>query len=573
MGHMHNRTATNETPEFNVSTHWTEMKSTDRYSSRVLLDNATFVCAAGVPDVRGSDPGLRGLQWIVFVTTALAATFLAILLWQAWTMYTDVQRSATDKGSQNFQTAYPLRACVKPRGDMNLPITRCTHLKWACQQMCLRQNTTWPLWFILDSHVTGQDLLNLAVSHECAFLESYSGSVIRHQMGGSSGKTQSPIEAQSVSLSEFDQYFEHAAISSSSKYKYFVRHLKNFVASTLWDTMFHKTHRILRTTSYERRAGHRDEPLPEEVLKTFWGILSSPGRDGAHRTFTLKSGKSGNPTSIYQSQPELPPVPPIKLSGIDGTIGLERDAKLSPTDLPFFFRFDFNRPIDVSNISNPACMTAIRQKVLKTVPDQLLVRDASVSVLALPLDEIQTQQPLQADLLSSDTFCNGVQPTRFITDEYVWVAVPNAVVHPLPSPEPIPLLPKYPFNVSECSRLLLTAQHCTAAVHCPDEDATSYPDTTLRDAFVEAAKNLVFCQYLGFTMAYGDIQALYSGLFAAAITAIVIALTAVLGLVMAYVVDRCNQCVFQEVAMVRALCRGGIEYVRDHQRGRGGLPR
>ena len=370
---------------------WQDCRSTDH-----VLDWCHCVCH-GRHAPRSPDPGLLGPQGIVFVTTAVAAAMIVGLLATTYSLYHKRQDDTTSIGFKNFQKAYPLKVCISPQGDLNLPITECTALRWACQQHCQMHNNTWPIWFIVDSPTMATDLISLAHEDTCVHLESHSSSLTRDQRRDKGAIAQWYHDQYSVLIYDNLQFDDYAIIPYNSK-------TKNYTDFAL-DAFIHR----LLGGIYFFTSAEQDKAL-SSVKITAYERSNSPvlGR--------ILESALGNYETAMDSALGGSSAPPINLSGINGTIAFEASSSMTTGEVPSYLRLNFGQAFDVTNDTDPACMEAM----IEHVPGlQASSDNVSVSLLALAYDKDE-REASSIGLVTHDTVCNGVLPAEYIPDDYHW---------------------------------------------------------------------------------------------------------------------------------------------------------
>ena len=489
---------------------------------------------------------------MVFLTAALAAIMITSLLTSTAAVYTRKQEEVNIAGFRNFQTANPEKVCVSPKGDPTSPISKCTPLKWACQQNCQRQGVISPIWFLVDTRRIDIELLNLAVADKCTFVGSQSTSETKDRLGAVIENPELSLLAYmyampyNATLSQADiaSFEDYANIPNNNETSNMTKVIFADVVNNVMDKMTQQNGpksrgdniTLFTGSSYQRKAPPLRGDLIEFLLRNLTAALD---KDGAQYRGKIDS--------------ELPPVPPIELSGIDGTILLKSTAGTDPGEMPSSFtRLNLRRAIDVSNDTEPECMSAMTNEIMYNRPepggsggsllpklwDPTELAPLNLSILAAAYHKDVEPGPLQLSVLSNDTMCDGSAPMRYVQGAVTYVDSIGGVVDDSPNKLllPIHLSSNYPFSISQCSRLLLLAQSCTAADYCPGEMAVAPSDSALLDSFVEAAKKSNgSANFIGNDWSYEDLQGLYIGLIAAAITAIATALTALLGLATTYI--------------------------------------
>ena len=486
---------------------------------------------------------------MVFLTAALAAIMITSLLESTSALYTQKQREVSIAGFQNFQIANPEKVC--PKGDPTSPISKCTPLRWACQQKCQRQGITTPIWFLVDTRSIDIELLNLAVADECAFVGSQSSSETKDRLVTVVNNPEISLLAYMYAMpynatpSQADiASFEAYDIPNNNATSNMTKVIFADVVNNIMDKMTQQNgpkslgednNTLFTGSSYQRKA----PPLRGDIIEfLLQNLTAAVDRDGAQYRGYANS--------------TLPPVPPIELSGIDGTILLESTAGTDSGEMPSsFIRLNLRRAIDVSNGTEPECMSAMTKEIMYNRPraggsgESLLPKlwdpsdpaPLNLSILAAAYHKEVEPGPLQLSVLSNDTVCDGSVPMRYVQGAVTYVDSLGDVDDDSLTKVllPIRLSSNYPFSISQCSRLLLLAQRCTAADYCPGDKAVAPSDSALLDSFVEAAKKSNgVAKFIGQDWSYEDLSGLYIGLVAAAITAIATALTALLGLAITY---------------------------------------
>ncbi len=87
---------------------------------------------------------------------------------------------------------------------------------------------------------------------------------------------------------------------------------------------------------------------------------------------------------------------------------------------------------------------------------------------------------------------------------------------------------------------MLRHRYCIPQENCSPETNVTVDNLALLNSFVEAAKkdrNVGSSIFAGWRMTYDDLNGLYIGLLAGAVSSCALALTAVVGLAIAYILD------------------------------------
>lgn len=103
------------------------------------------------------------------------------------------------------------------------------------------------------------------------------------------------------------------------------------------------------------------------------------------------------------------------------------------------------------------------------------------------------------------------------------------------------ILPTIPLDVADCGLLeLIAVDVCSAELDACAGNNVSVPDTTVLDAYVQAARSdrTLKTNSIFDAMTYDDLYGMYTGLIASAVTAAVTAMASVVGLLLLYLLRR-----------------------------------
>lgn len=420
---------------------------------------------------------MQAAQWVIIVSAALAAIVTLAILAAASRAFTDRQNLVDTKGFSNFRAADPSRLCVNPPGDETLPIKRCTTLQWRCHINCTSTH---------DNTTVTRKLFWDWPDFEADF-GGYYGDLF-FLLTSLNAPPCNLIQSASTSLSNQD--LRWTTESTSDK-------------------------------KHEDYAVIVDDPV---YLREIFSVFSE--------NFPWPFEATGN-QAIYQRY--HPGVAPNWRAGDDVDTPDQVDGydRTAPGTLQFYFEYNGNSSrknrVDVSG---------------KTLPDFIRLNLRSGVAFDNAHKRCPTAMPFGGQPYLVDNFttinCNGppvVCPKGHESNVTTMQSCSRNNFNCCVSD----ILPTIPLDVADCGLLeLIAVDVCSAELDACAGNNVSVPDTTVLDAYVQAARSdrTLKTNSIFDAMTYDDLYGMYTGLIASAVTAAVTAMASVVGLLLLYLLRR-----------------------------------